>query len=208
MISLLKKLITVLTVAVFCTFPVKAQSDAESFNPDNATIDEQLTQNVVPEKALQPLIRHLDKIGAAYQRHGLEVRKERRGDVLTVIVPVERLFSVNDTVLVKGAARVLGAFRDLLKQPSLYKVLVIVHSDDTGSDCYANALTESRANVIDDYYNEMFGGERLNIVPYGVGKDEALVPNTSIVSRQRNRRVEFMIIPEKQLIEQARSGKL
>lgn len=208
MISLLKKTIIVLIVALCCTVSLKAQSDAESFNPDNATIDEQLAQNGVPEKALQPLIRHLDKIGAVYQRHGLEVRKERRGDVLTVIVPVERLFGVNDTALVKGSARVLGAFRDLLRQPLLYKILVIVHSDDTGSDSYANAFTESRANAIDDYYNEIFDGEALNIVPYGVGKDDALVPNTSIVNRQRNRRVEFMIIPEKQLIEQARSGKL
>jgi flagellar motor protein MotB len=45
-------------------------------------------------------------------------------------------------------------------------------------------------------------------VPYGVGFDEPRASNNSIAGRQSNRRVEFYIIPEKQTVEMAKSGKL
>lgn len=210
MTSLLKNILTVVVTA-FVACPAQtshAQATAESFDADNATIDEQITQVPVPDKALQPLIRHIDKIEAVYKRHGLETRKERRGDVLTVIIPADALFGVNETMLSAGAPRVLEAFRDLIKQPRLYRILVVVYSDDTGSDDFANTFTETRANAIDDYYADHYGDIDLNIIPYGVGKDDPLVPNTSIVNRSCNRRVEFTIIPEKQLVEQARANKL
>jgi outer membrane protein OmpA-like peptidoglycan-associated protein len=69
------------------------------------------------------------------------------------------------------------------------------------------SLTEERSNAIDDYFSETLGDD-INLVPYGVGFDEPRSSNNSIAGRQANRRVEFYIIPEKETVEMAKSGKL
>jgi outer membrane protein OmpA-like peptidoglycan-associated protein len=91
--------------------------------------------------------------------------------------------------------------------PTLYKLLVVVHSDDAGDEAYSDRLTEERSNAIDEYFSETLG-DNLNLVPYGVGFDDPCASNNSIAGRKANRRVEVYIIPEKQTVEMAKSGKL
>ena len=45
-----------------------------------------------------------------------------------------------------------------------------------------------------------------NVIPYGIGFDEPLFDNHSIVNRSRNRRIEIYIIPTQQLIDMAKKG--
>lgn len=189
-------------VAVLFSVSVFAES------PVDMTIDENIASPAVTGKAQAPVIRHMEKLGAVLSKHGFKVTPMRKGEVLRVAVPCSQLFAPNQGSLMQGAARYLSAFRDIVRLPKHYKVLVVVHTDDAGSADYLDSLSEERANAIDEYYVQSLDKDDLNIVPYGVGNDEPLLPNTSIGNRAANRRVDFYIIPGQSLIDQARSGRL
>lgn len=177
--------------------------------PAELTIEENIAYPSAPAKASSALIRHMDRIASVFEKHGLTVKRYRKGEVIDIVVPAEMLFAPNEMVLSPNASKILVAFRKILELPSMYRMLVVVHTDNTGSEEYADAITEARANAIDEYLEKQNGGKEINLIPYGVGNDEPLAPdNNSIVNRNRNRRVEFYIIPEQQTIDQARTGKL
>ena len=84
----------------------------------------------------------------------------------------------------------------------LYKMLVAVHSDNTGSREYADALTESRVSAIADYLIQASGGnDDILLVPYAQGMDEPLTSNDRRENRRKNRRVEIYLIPDKPLFK-------
>jgi outer membrane protein OmpA-like peptidoglycan-associated protein len=182
-------------------------ASAQDVAPVDMTIEENIATPVVPNKASNAIIRHMDRIGKTFTKHGLEVKMARKGEVVDVIIPCEELFNPNETELKGDAHKLLSAFNALVKLPTLYKILVVVHSDDTGDEAYSETLTEARSNAIDDYFENAFG-EGINLIPYGVGFDEPRDSNNSIAGRNANRRVEIYIIPEKQTVEMAKSGKL
>jgi outer membrane protein OmpA-like peptidoglycan-associated protein len=200
----MKILKSVVCALVLCAAGSASAQDAA---PVDMTIAENLATPAVPNKASNAIIRHMDRIGKTFSKHGLEVKTARKGEVIDVIIPCDDLFNPNEAELKADAHRLLSAFNALLKLPTLYKMLVVVHSDDAGSEAYSVSLTEERSNAIDDYFSESFG-DSINLVPYGVGFDEPRASNNSIAGRQSNRRVEFYIIPEKQTVEMAKSGKL
>lgn len=162
----------------------------------------------VPSRSHNAIVRHMENIGATYSKHGLETRMMRTGEVLVVSVPASTLFDANSTELRPDAPRVLNAFSQIIKLPGSYKVLVVAHTDDTGAELYADNLTEARANAVDSFYTATIPDITLNLVPYGVGNDEPRATNHSIAGRAANRRIEFIIIPEKETIARARAGKL
>ena len=191
-----------------CVFTAAAATPRTDESAFEMTIEENLATPAVPSKALNPLVRHIERIGNVYAKHGLEVQYARKRDVMKVIIPCSALFKPNSVTLSATAPKILSAFRDIVRLPQLYKVLVVVHTDDSGSDQYDDYITSTRADAIDAYFTKISGIENLNVIPYGVGYDEPLVASNSIVNRNRNRRAEIYIIPEKQLVEQAKSGKL
>lgn len=189
----------VMCVCSLCTF---AQQDNTEF-----TFEENIALPVVPQKAHNAIVRHQERIAKAFGKHDLETKIERNGEVVCVIVPCSMIFGANQTELSAEAPKVLNAFNALLKLPALYKVLMVVHADDTGDETYADFITEERANAIDAYYLKTLG-DQLNFVPYAMGNDTPRTANNSIAGRASNRRVEFYIIPERQAVEMAKSGKL
>lgn len=205
---LLRLACLVLAVCACSAGHIYAANPKTDPDPFELTIDENLATPEVPAKASATVNRHMQRIGAVYTKHGLEVKPYRKGEVLQVIVPCQSLFQPNDTVLAPRASRVLNAFKDLVKLPDLYKILIVVHSDNTGSQQYADELTVARANAIDNYFISLFPTAQLNLIPYGVGNDEPRTDNRSIGARESNRRVDFYIIPEKRTVEMARSNKL
>lgn len=202
-------------IAAILTITLTATIEAMGASPKQATvlacdmtIEENLATPEVPTKASSAVIRHMSRIAKVFEKHGLNVRYMRRGEVIVVSVPADMLFMPNETSLSTSAPSVLSAFTSIVRLPDLYKVLLVSHTDDSGSETYADYITEERSNAVDDYFQNELSNQKLNIVPYGMGADEPLNANTSIGGRQANRRVEFYIIPEQQLVEMARANKL
>ena len=196
-------MVAVMAVSAVCSSAAGPETD-----PQEMTLEENLASPAVPAKAKQTIVRHMERIGRTFANKGIEVNYGRGGEVVDIIIPCSELFDANSETLSVRSHKYLNAFNALLKLPTLYKIIVVVHSDDTGSPDYSDQLTESRSDAIDEYMRYMVPNVKVNVIPYGMGQDEPRTANTSIAGRAANRRVDFYIVPETQTIEMARSGKL
>lgn len=176
------------------------------------SFDENKAVPVVPQKAHNAIVRHMERIAKYFEKqqdekHDLKIELMRNGEIARITVPCSKLFIANQTELSSEAAKMLNNFNSIIKLPELYKVLIVVHADDTGDVTYADFITEERANSIDEYYLNSLG-DNINIIPYAMGNDTPRTSNNSIAGRNENRRVEFYIVPERKLVDQAKAGKL
>lgn len=157
----------------------------------------------VPKKAETYVRSHMDQLRRTLLKNGLNVKTLRNGEVLQATVLCDSLFGIGSVELKPAAAAILNRLGIVVRDPSRYKLLVAVHTDDTGDEQYADSISASRANAIDDALWQIASEKETNVIPYGIGKDEPLAPNTSRINRANNRRVEFFIVPEFGLLELA-----
>ncbi len=94
----------------------------------------------------------------------------------------------------------------MLKNLGSYKMLLDMHSDNTGSSEYTLNLTRQRVNAIFDWFDE--NGIVDYVVPYALGETDPLVDNNSVENRKRNRRLEIYLVPEKTMLQQAKKGNI
>ncbi len=198
--------------AIVVAFLMTAASGFASTDIPEADAPKTLAENIatpeVPKKYSPAIQRHMGNNANQFARHNLEVVMHRKNEVYSIIIPCDTLFKANDDELRAHAPFYLNAFKELLRKPTSYKILVVVYSDNTGSEQYCDNLTEKRADIIADYFDNLAGDIETNIIPYGMGSEEPRSPNTSVKNRQRNRRVEIYVIPEENVIKRARTGTL
>ena len=132
------------------------------------------------------------------------VETMRSGEVLVVTIPAGVLFAPNDTVLSDVGQEVLRKFLKYLKTPGRYKMILAMHSDDTGSSKYLIGLTRSRVDAVFDWIDH--NGSVEYVVPYALGGTDPLKPNNSMQNRHGNRRLEIYLVPEKMMIQAAQRG--
>lgn len=192
----------ILTVAIVC-FSVTAADDTPATDNLDLSVAENIATPAVPAKAKPYIKGAMDQLRRYFVKDGFEASMLRDGEVLRVTVPCSRLFPPCGVELKPSAAAVLKPFATVVREPAKYKILVTVHTDDTGDDMYADSITAARANAIDDYLWQLAREEETNVVPYGLGRDEPLAPNKSMAARASNRRVEFIIVPDRELLLQS-----
>lgn len=190
----------VLTAA---TLAVSAQKDAE-FDPTTASIEENIKYPAVSEKNARAVVARMDELKSALKNEGYDVTSVRSGQVVMVTIPCSDIFSPNETILAKKAASKLAGLKRFIRRTADFKVVLAVHSDDTGDETYADRLTADRANAIDDYFYREDGHRETGIIPYGIGADEPLADNHGRANRARNRRIEIYFIPTQEFIKNAR----
>lgn len=171
------------------------------------SVDANIASPDVQKKFVQPVRERMADLCARLKKSGFDAdANERGGLVVTVSIPAIDLFAPNDTVVAPRGVKPLMALSRHLKVPDYYKVLVTVHSDDTGTEEYLNQLTRSRADAIISWL-ESQGIKTDGIVPYGMGFDEPLSVDPSRAARALNRRVEIYFIPGPQMIENIKAGR-
>ena len=112
----------------------------------------------------------------------------------------------NDKQADKIQEKQLEPFLRMVKNPGFYKLLLVMHSDNTGSPEYTLNLTRQRVNTIFDWFDE--NGSVDYVVPYALGDTDPIVDNNSVENRKRNRRLELFLVPEKTMIQQAKKGRI
>lgn len=187
-------------------------ADAKDDEPDiySLSLDENLEQPEIKKKKWAELISkyqydlavQLTKQGAK----GYDVELMRDNEVIVVTIPAANLFMPNDTVVTRLGNQLLRDFVPFLKNPGFYKMLLVMHSDNTGSQAYTLQMTRSRVNAIFDWFEEHVDTDF--VVPYALGDTDPIVANNSIENRSRNRRLEIYIVPEKVMLDQAKNGKV
>lgn len=140
-------------------------------------------------------------------KNNCTVETYRNKEVLLVTIPASSLFAPNSTELLPDAYKLLDPLKRYLKDPDMYRVLMVMHTDNTGSEVYREHLTEERSKAVSDWYVDS-GADTTYLFPYAFGDDMPLVENNSMSNRARNRRLEVYLVPGKKMLEQAKKGRI
>lgn len=140
-------------------------------------------------------------------KNGSTVETYRNKEVLLITIPASRLFAPNEVEVRKEAASLLAPLKRYLKDPDMYRVLLVMHTDNTGSEKYREDLTENRSQAIFDWFLKE-GCDTRYLFSYAYGDDMPLVENNSMTNRERNRRLEVYLVPGKKMHDQAKKGRI
>lgn len=198
---------TALIVSFFiaCCMPFVATAENNTpFDPETATIEENIQHPAVAAKHTDAIVSAMSTLIERLREAGFKTVGVRSGIVAMVTVPCSEIFAPNSVEISSKGKTVLAKLRPLVENGGNYKVVIAVHSDNTGDSQYADHITADRANAIDQYYYHVAGNIETNIIPYGLGTDEPVAPNTGIMNRAKNRRVEFYFIPTEKFISENR----
>ncbi|MBD5290247.1 MAG: OmpA family protein [Bacteroides sp.] len=136
-----------------------------------------------------------------------DVETYRNREVLLVTIPAHLLFAPNSTELRDDASKWLQPFRRYLKDPDMFRVMIVMHTDNTGSEDYRDQLTLDRVDAVYDWFEEA-GSDTRFLFPFAMGDELPLCDNTSMENRDRNRRLEVYLVPGSKMLEQAKKGRI
>lgn len=129
----------------------------------------------------------------------------RQGEGILVKFDSGILFDVDQTGL-KGAAKsnLDNLAASLAKNPQT-NILIVGHTDDTGSDQHNLDLSIRRAEAVKAYITS--GGVNASrLSTTGKGESEPIADNTTTDGRLQNRRVEIAIVANDQMKAQSANG--
>jgi OmpA-OmpF porin, OOP family len=106
-------------------------------------------------------------------------------------------FDVNSDKLKPESYATLKEIADILKENSTMNIQIVGHTDSDGDAASNIDLSKRRAVSVKNELANKFGiaPERFSID--GKGQSEPLVPNSSVVNKAKNRRVEFINLTKK-----------
>lgn len=173
------------------------------------SLDETLLLPAVPSKDASYIKAYMLREAQALQKMGYKVETTRKGEVVIATIPSDELFLPNDTTLRSDADKLLRPFLPYFRTHGKFKVILAMHSDDTGSPDYLYALTEKRIVSLYDYFDSHAAQtDMLQGYPMADSDPVRDVTNTTSTGRRTNRRLEIFIVPGPMLIMDAKSKKL
>ncbi len=189
------------------TWPLQSQAREHEVDIYELSLDENLeTPEIKNDKQADKIQDFQYEMAVAFKRSNYEVEIMRDDEVIVITIPASQLFEPNDTALSKLGETQLKPFLKMLKNPGFYKMLLVMHSDNTGSSEYTLNLTRQRVNAIFDWFDENASVDY--VVPYALGDTDPVVDNNSVENRKRNRRLEIYLVPEKTMLQQAKKGNI
>jgi outer membrane protein OmpA-like peptidoglycan-associated protein len=123
------------------------------------------------------------------QIEGLKTQQTERGLMLTLSGSV--LFASGKSQLLPASRRRLGEVAKALKEDKR-SLLIVGHTDASGSDELNRKLSEDRAKAVRTYLVSQ-GIETDRIRAEGMGETQPIADNTSPEGRANNRRVEIVL---------------
>jgi outer membrane protein OmpA-like peptidoglycan-associated protein len=117
----------------------------------------------------------------------------RNGNRLTAYFPNDTLFATGSSELMPGAYAEIQRVAGVINSDRTTSVIVEGHTDSDGTREFNQVLSERRANAVRTALIS-YGVDPRRITAYGYGEDRPLVPNDTAYNKQRNRRVEIVIV--------------
>ncbi len=148
---------------------------------------------------------YMDKQQAEFERQLAEERRahdieiERlKNENLKITMNSEVSFDYDSAALKPAFMRTLDKVGDILGRYPRTTVKVTGHTDSIGSNAYNQALSERRANAV-KYYLADVGVSSRRLQTEGRGEVQPRASNETEAGRQLNRRVELLIIPDRDI---------
>lgn len=144
-------------------------------------------------------------IGSSLDQQAQELRRDldtngvsvvNTGDRLVVTMPQDVLFATDSSAVRPDLQRDLYTLAGSLNRYPDTTVDVVGHTDSNGEAAYNQRLSQSRANSVADILVGA-GVPRGRVVAYGRGEDQPVATNLTPEGRAQNRRVEFIIRPNR-----------
>ena len=176
---------------------------------DNFDIDQFVETPVIKNDKVKKKVRDYQEevsVKLARDKEKYLVETTRDDEVIVVSLLAERLFEDNSTTLTEQGKNHLKPLLPFFKNPSFYKVLMIMHTDNTGSEQYLLDFSFERIKAIDAWVQSNCNNDRIEAI--AVGGEEPIAPNYSMENRRNNRHLEVYLIPGEGMIEQAKNGKI
>lgn len=135
---------------------------------------------------------------------GAEVERVNEG--IKVTLPENMVnFAFDSSDLTASARANLDKLAQVLKNNLDTNINIYGHTDSKGTDQYNQALSERRANSVRSYLiSKGISGSRM--FSMGVGEAEPRASNDTDAGRAENRRVEFAITANEEMIKDAQDG--
>lgn len=187
----------------------KPEEDAEaSLSVEERSLDGNLMTPQVPQKVHDALVSYINDLAKRLSVRRVErIELMRDGEVIVATIGAELLFAPNDTVLRPTASNLLKPYAALLDNPGYYKMIVVGHTDNTGTESYTDMMSEERAGAVAEWLVR-HAKDGSDILVYGLGATSPRGPNNSMSNRAANRRIEIYIVPDKGLIDMIKNDKL
>jgi outer membrane protein OmpA-like peptidoglycan-associated protein len=189
------------------TYAQKADNSQDSIvDVADLSIEETLMIPEVPNKQSAYIKNYMHREAQALQKMGFTVESMRKGEVVIATIPADKLFAPNDTTLLTTASQQLSPFLPYFRTHGKFKVVLAMHSDDTGSEEYLYGLTERRIVALYDYFDS-HATQTDMLQGYPMADSDPLPHQSNETSsgRKANRRLEIYIVPGPILIMEAKS---
>ncbi len=144
---------------------------------------------------------HLPKQGAC------NIEAFRKKEIILITIPANLLFAPNSSELSESASKYLKPIKRYMKDPDMFRVLLVMHTDNTGSAMYRDNITADRADAVLSWFDDN-GSDTSYTFSYALGDESPLVPNTSFENREKNRRLEIYLMPGEKMLQEAKKGKI
>ena len=136
---------------------------------------------------------------------GAEV--ERVGEGIKVTMKENMVnFGFDSSELTSAAKMNLDKLAEVLKNNLDTNINIYGHTDSKGTDAYNLSLSERRAAAVKSYLISQ-GVSATRMMTMGVGEKEPVASNTTDAGRAENRRVEFAITANEDMINDAKTSQ-
>lgn len=150
---------------------------------------------------------YMDKQAAAIEEDLKGATVERVGEGILITFDSGILFDIDSYALKAETRSNLQNLSTTLNKYDDTDVLVLGHTDNTGTDEYNEGLSERRARSVRDYLlTQQVASGRLSTTGYG--ETDPIASNETDEGRAQNRRVEIVIVANKKLQRAAKRGDM
>ena len=205
----MKSIFRIITLALVMTLvtPLTSYAKKQAVDIYELSLDDNLeTPEISNDKQADRVQDYQYDVAVKLKKQNFDVELMRDNEVIVITIPAGQLFAPNDTVLSNLGKTLLKPMLQYLVNPGFYKMLLVMHSDNTGSDIYTLELTRTRVNAVFDWFED--NGPVDFVVPYALGATDPINDNNSMDNRKRNRRLEIYLVPGDVMLNQAKKGKI
>ena len=138
---------------------------------------------------------------------GAKVEKINEGEGLKVTFDAGILFATNSSTLNPSSQDALTKFAQTLQNNPETDIAISGHTDNTGSDKINQPLSEKRAQSVANFLiSKGVAANRMTTV--GNGSNQPVADNSTPEGKQKNRRVEIVIVANQKMVKDAKEGTL
>jgi outer membrane protein OmpA-like peptidoglycan-associated protein len=118
-----------------------------------------------------------------------------------IVINDKILFEFDKAVIQAASFELMDEITQVVKDnPRIKKISIEGHTDDDGKASYNKKLSQKRADSVMKYLVE-HGVDAARLTAVGHGEEIPMVPNDTDENKEKNRRVEFLIIEQEELKE-------